>query len=144
MQNLYKNRIEIVYKQIHTKILSTENAPRPAAPPFSRQGRSVCFSVYGFFIDFACSQFRAIFHRILRLRNGSCFVCVKWHRMRLYEKCAKSQRHIWTGCTSYHAEFWAASIRKRFRNEFGMTFFFKKFFQLYIIFCNFKPINICV
>jgi hypothetical protein len=33
--------------------------------------------VYGFFIDFAKSQFSAIFHEILRLRIGSWFSLIK-------------------------------------------------------------------
>ena len=73
MQKLIqKLQNELCIYKIRTKILSTENPPRPAAPPFSRQGRSVCFSVYGFFIVFAYSQLFAIFHRILRLRH--CFL----------------------------------------------------------------------
>ena len=47
------------------------------------------FSVYGFFNDFASSQFRAIFHWILRLGIVSCLVLGKWHRMG--GDCVKSE-----------------------------------------------------
>ena len=108
-----------IYK-IRTKILSTENPPRPAAPPFSRQGRSVCFSVYGFFTILLSHSFVRFLHELCVCDIGSCFVCDKWHRMRLYEKCAKSQRHLWTGCTSScHPELDSGSINaKKFQNFF--------------------------
>ena len=69
---------------------------------------------------------------ILLLHIGSCFVCDKWHRMRLYEKCAKSQRHLWTGCTSScHPELDSGSINaKKFQN----------FFILFAKKCNFFSI----
>ena len=57
---------------------------------------------------------------ILLWHIGSCFVLLKWHRMRLYEQCAKCKRHLWTGCTSScHPELDSGSINaKKFQNFF--------------------------
>ena len=133
MQKLIqKSRINCVLDNSYKNPFDRKMPQSQLETPFSRQGCLVSFSVYGFFIDFAKSQFRAIFVWIMRLRIVSCFVCVKWHRMRLYEKCAKCKRHLWTGCTSScHPELDSGSINaKKFQN----------FFILFAKFCNFFTI----
>ena len=76
--------------------------------------------------------FPAIFHWVLRLHIGSCLGLRQVGRRWLYEKCAKSQRHLWTGCTSScHPELDSGSINaKKFQN----------FFILFAKKCNFFTI----
>ena len=69
---------------------------------------------------------------ILCLRNGSCFVLSKWVDGAKFRYKRKSQRHLWTGCTSScHPELDSGSINaKKFQN----------FFILFAKFCNFFTI----
>ena len=132
-KNWYKNPIEIVYLDNSYKNPFDRKMPQSQLEtPFSRQGWLVSFSVYGFFT-------KLLVHILLRFLAEFCFntlflalFLLKWHRMRLYEKCAKSQRHLWTGCTSScHPELDSGSINK------------KKFQNFFIVFakkCNFFSI----
>ena len=74
-------------------------------------------------LDLLIHKYLRFLATILLLHIVSCFVCDKWHRMRLYEIWGNFQKAF---C---HAEFSSASTRKRFQNEFGMTIFFSKNFS---------------
>ena len=80
-----------------------------------------------------------LIHKYFRFLAEFCFSAsvlalflLKWNRMRLYEKCAKCKRHLWTGCTSScHPELDSGSINaKKFQN----------FFILFTKKCNFFTI----
>ena len=81
----------------------------------------VSFSVYGFFIDFASSQFRAIFHRIMRLRHCFLLCLSKWV----------------DGAEISHTVQVVGNDNKVSKNVKGKMFFFKNFFYNLHNFCNF-------
>ena len=100
--------------------------------PFDRKSPATCGSSFQssrqvgvlfclrIFHEIASSHFVAIFGKNFALvhRFLLCFAQVR--RRWLYEKCAKSQRHLWTGCTSScHPELDSGSINaKKFQNFF--------------------------
>ena len=74
MQNLGKNRIGIVYKQIRTKNALSQNCPASLVLRFACKASACQFLLTHFFTEFASSQFSAIFHEIRYLHIDSCFV----------------------------------------------------------------------
>ena len=97
-RNWYKkSQNELCIYKIRTRKHFQPKLPHLASSSFqSSRLRRVNFDLRVFFTGFAKSQFCAIFHRILLLHIGSCFVLGKWVDGTKFRYKRKSQRHLWS------------------------------------------------